>query len=475
MTDLHYLSATDALRMFRAKELSPLELMQAVIARAQAAEPVVNALPVTHYEEALEQARQAADRYAGARDAPRALEGLPIGIKDEVPIEGRPWSNGSLIMKDAVADHTAPIAQRILEAGGIIHARTATPEFSCAGFTHSRLWGITRNPWSTDWGVGGSTGGSGAALAAGTATLASGSDIGGSIRLPASFNGVVGFKPPFGRVPGDPPFNLDQYCHDGPMARTVADCALFENAIAGPHPHDVASLRPKVEIPERLNGIGGMRVALALPLGDFPADEEIVENTLAAADAFREAGASVEPVTLPWRRDEIMDVTMVHFGAIFGAWIGEMSSLHPELITPYAAEMARMSLRAIEKGSFVKGLEREAQLYSPLGELLERYDVLICPTVATRGFVAGDDYVGHGIEVGGVYLDRYLEACMTPPFNIASRCPVLAVPSGFASNGVPTGIQIVGRTYDDVTVFRAGAAYERVRPWMDAPERLPAL
>jgi Asp-tRNA(Asn)/Glu-tRNA(Gln) amidotransferase A subunit family amidase len=475
MPDLHYLSATEALTRFRTKELSPVELMEAVIARAEAVEPLVNAFAVTHFDEALAEAKLAADRYAGeGRDA-RALEGLPVGIKDEVPIEGRPWSNGSLTMKDVVADHTAPIAERILEAGGIIHARTTTPEFSCAAFTHSRLWGVTRNPWSPAWGVGGSSGGSGASLAAGTSMLASASDIGGSIRLPASFNGVVGFKPPYGRVPVDPPFNLDHYCHDGPMARTVADCALLENAIAGPHAHDVASLRPKVEVSAEPGEVERLRIALACPLGDFAMDPEVEANTLGAAEALRGAGAVVEQVALPWSVAEIRDVTLIHFGAIFGAWIGSVAVEHADEMTPYALDMARRSVEALEGTSFAEGLEREAAIYAPLGELLEGYDVLVCPTVGARGFIAGDDYVDHGIEVGGVELGWYLDACMTPPFNVASRCPVLAVPSGFADNGVPTGIQIVGRTYDDASVFRVAAALERVRPWFDVPERCPSL
>ncbi|MGZ8594725.1 MAG: amidase [Actinomycetota bacterium] len=474
MDDLHYLSAGDALRMFRSKELSPVELMEAVITRAEVVEPAVNAFTYTHFDEALAQARSATDRYARGDD-PRPLEGLPVAMKDEVPIEGLPWENGSLIAKGEVADHTAPIAERVLAAGGIVHARTTTPEFSCAAFTHSKLWGVTRNSWSPEWGVGGSSGGSGAALAAGTTTLAGGSDIGGSIRIPASFCGVVGFKPPYGRVPVDPPYNLDHYCHDGPMARTVADCALFENAIAGPHPRDVASLRPRYELPDRFDGIGGMRIALASPLGDFPMDPEVAANTSSAGEALAEAGASVEPVTLPWSHEEIVDVTLIHFGALFGADIGDAASEYPELITAYAADMGRRSLEAIATASFHEGLDREAAIYAPLADLLERFDVLICPTVGTRGFVAGDDYADHGIEVGGVYLDRYLDACLTPPFNIASRCPVVAVPSGFASNGVPTGIQIVGRTYDDLSVFRAADAFERIRPWMDAPERRPAI
>src|SRR6188472_4046367 len=154
----------------------------------------------------------------------------------------------------------------MLDSGAIVHARTTAPEFSCAGFTHSKIHGVTRNPWNPEFGVGGSSGGAGASLASGTTTLASGSDIGGSIRIPASFNGVVGFKPPYGRVPVDPPFNLDVYCHCGPLARTVADCALYENVVAGPDASDIVSLRPKLVLPDRFEGIGDLRVALSADL-----------------------------------------------------------------------------------------------------------------------------------------------------------------------------------------------------------------
>ena len=230
------LTAADALAAMRAKDLSPVELLESVIARAEAVEPTVNAFAERRYEQALVAASASADRYAdGARIRP--LEGLPLALKEEVPVRGWRMRHGSLAI-DEVAEITSPLAERILKAGAVVHARTTTPELSCAGYTHSELWGVTRNPWNTEVTAGGSSGGSGASLAAGSSMLASGSDIGGSIRLPASMNGVVGFKPPHGRVPVDPPFNLDRYCHDGPMARTVTDCAAFENVLAGPHPMD---------------------------------------------------------------------------------------------------------------------------------------------------------------------------------------------------------------------------------------------
>lgn len=473
MDDLCYMTATQALRLFRSRSLSPVELMEALLARAEAVEPRVNAFCVRYYDRALAEAKKAERAYMGQGAAPGPLTGIPVAIKEEMPIAGESWQLGSLAHKDDIADETAIVAERIFAAGGIVHARTTTPEFSCAGFTHSRLWGVTRNPWNPEFAVGGSSGGSGAALACGTATLATGSDIGGSIRIPAAFNGVVGFKPPYGRVPEDPPFNLDDYCHEGPMARTVADCALFENVLAGPDPRDLVCVAPKLEIPEELEGVEGMRVALVAQPGDWPMDEDVLANTLAAAEVLREAGALVEEAELAVTMDELERAANIHYGSLFAAEILAEAEAHGELLTPYAIRMAEEARAALGEASFAEGLMMESAITGKIGAILADHELLLMSTMAARGLVAGDDYVGHGITVGGRELERGFGAFLTPFFNVASRCPVLNVPSGFADNGVPTGLQIVGRPYEDVSVFRAGAAYERLRPWLDAPERRP--
>ncbi|WP_445529172.1 amidase [Streptomyces cyslabdanicus] len=470
LTDLAYLPAVEALRRFRDRSLSPVELMSAVIARAEAVEPKVNALAERTFEEALAAARDAEARYVGKGEPPRALEGLAVAAKEEQPIAGRRATDGSLVYQDQVAEETHPVVERIQAAGGIVHARTTTPEFSCAAFTQSRLWGVTRNPWNLEFSPGGSSGGSGAALAAGEATLATGSDIGGSIRIPASFTGTVGFKPPYGRVPAMTPFNLDTYCHDGPMARTVADCALLENVIAGPHPLDAVSLRPKLILPEQFESVEGLRVALSVTLGDWVVDPEVEANTRAVAEALRVAGAIVEEVEVSITRADVFRAALIHFGSIFGPYITSIAAEHGELLTDYARDFAeRAGAAAREPGSFLQGLEIEGVVQAELGALLDRYDVLVCPTVAIPAFAADDDHLSTKVVINGVELDDYLEAAMTTVFNIASRCPVLSVPSGFASSGVPTGIQVVGRTYDDTTVFRAAAAIEAVRPWNRSP------
>jgi amidase len=446
-TELCYLSAAEALSRFRDRSLSPVELLDAVIARAEAVEPTVNALCHERFDAARDEARLAEARYAGRGEAPRALEGLPVAIKEEEPIAGHPWTLGSLIYADQVAD------------------RTSTPEFSCAGFTHTRLWGVTRNPFNPALAVGGSSGGSAASLASGTSTLASGSDIGGSIRMPAAACGVVGFKPPHGRVPCDPPFNLDLYCHCGPLARTVGDCALYENVVAGPAAEDHTTLRDPLVLPDVMPGVQGLRIAVSPDLGDWPVEADVRANTLAVGDALREAGATVEEVELRLSRADVMRAAAIHFHHGFAAAVGREVAAHPDLVNSYVTDMVRRAAETCDGADVTTGWELEAALWAPLGALFERFDALIVPTSCRAGLEAGEDYVETLVRAAGVELTDHLENFLTPVFNLFSRCPVLAVPSGVGAGNAPTGVQIAGRTFDDLTPFRVGAALEAVRPW----------
>jgi amidase len=472
--ELCYLSATEALSRFKARTLSPVELMQAVIVRAEKVEPKINAFPFKHFDRALAQARKAEAKYMRADGRTRPLEGLPVAIKDEAYIKGEPMTNGSLIYKGYLCDETNPSIGRVLRAGAIMHARTATPEFSCAAWTHSKLWGITRTPWNLRYSCGGSSGGSGASLAAGTSMLASGSDIGGSIRIPASMCGVVGFKPPFGRNPDSPPFNLDQYNHIGPMARTVADCALLQNVMAGPHPEDIATVRPKLRIPATLGDIKGWRIALSLNPAGYDIEPDVTRNTLAAAELLRAAGAIVEEVDLGWKRDEVARAAHAHYAAIFAPAVAAFARKHRKLMNDYTLAFAELA-KTVKKGDFLDGLMIEGRMYKSLSEVFRKYRVLLCPTLPLPATVAGESYVKRQLRINGKPqggIERWL---MTICFNILSRCPVISMPSGLAGNGVPTGISIVGRTYDDVSVFRAAAALERADPWYRSKDRRPPL
>ena len=470
--DVAYLSATELLRRFTALEISPLELLDALIDRIEVLEPRINAVCDRRYSEARAEAAHSAERYLGKHGGPRRLEGLPVAAKEEHPMKGRSWTQGSFTLQDEVATLDHPIIERIQAAGGIIHVRVTTPEFCCAAFCHTKMWGTTRNPWNTDFAPGGSSGGTGAALAAGYAPLGTGSDIGGSIRIPSSLSGVVGFKPPFGRVPALAPYNLDQFCHDGPMARSVADVALLENVIAGSHRLDVVSIRNPPQIPASPEGVEGLKIALCLGLGDWPLEPEVEANTRRVGASLAAAGAVVDEVTLPWTRDDIFAAAQAHFAAIMGAGIAAVEAEFGDQLNDYTRAFATSMTSDI---SYYEGLELEGRLYEPLGELFETYDALVCPTMATDGLVADNAYIDGPFLVNGVDVKHHILMCMTLPFNLLSRCPVVAVPSGRANNGVPTGVQVVGRTYDDVTAFRVAAAAEATGVGFHQPSWRPSL
>ena len=299
MTDLHAWSAIDVLGAFRAGTLSPPEYLDALFARARLMQPIVNAFGDTYEEEARAAALVAATRYASGRARP--LEGLPVAVKDEAEVDGKRTTNGSLLWVDEVCERNEPMVQRLLDAGAIIHARTLTPEFSIAFWTASRLWGVTRNPWNPAYDVGGSSGGSAAALASGMTPLATGSDIGGSIRVPAGCCGVVGYKPAHGRVPQLPPYGLDMWCHLGPLARTVADTALVADVMCGPHPLDHASLRPALRLGVPDPDVRGLRIAVSPDLGDWPVTADVRRAVDDVADGLREAGARMRSTRTPPR------------------------------------------------------------------------------------------------------------------------------------------------------------------------------
>jgi len=472
--DLCYLPATEILALFRKKALSPVELLRALIRRSEELEPRINAFTDRYFEEALEGAARAEQRYAAGAADLGSLEGLPVAIKDEPEIAGKRTTQGSLLLKDYISDESNPIVERLQQAGAIIHARTATPEFCLLFQTHSRLWGVTRNPWNLEVTPGGSSGGSAASLSAGTTTLASGSDIGGSIRQPASMCGLVGYKPPYGRVPDLPPFNLDTYCHQGPLARTVADCALMQNAISGPHPRDIATLRDKVEIPLEADAdLRGWRVAYSMDLGYVEVEPEVVRNTAETLAAFRSLGATVEEVKIGWTSD-IDRTALKYYDLMMGGYIKKLVEGHRDLLTDYADDYVER-VGSYSADEVLEGLEVCAEMYNTFGPLMERYDIFVCPNATTTQVKADFNYLHDTLTINGVEVEGELDVAMNHQFNMMSRCPVLAVPSGIASNGVPTGIQIVGKTFEDETVFRAAGALESTRPWFTDASRRPAL
>jgi len=458
---LHYLAATEALQLFRSRKLSPVDLMLAVIERSEAWEPHINAFSHTYYEQALEQARASEARYACGEPC-GVLDGLPLAVKDEVDVLGQPVTEGSLLYKDRIASKDAVLTARLRKAGAIFHARTTCPEFCTLWNTQSRLFGVSRNPWNLAITPGGSSGGSGAALAAGTAVLATGSDIGGSIRFPASMCGIVGFKPPYGRVPETyEPFNLETFCANGPMARSVADTALMQNVLSGAHPQDAASTLPKVEIPLQFSGdLKGTRIAYTLDFDYFDIEDDIARNTRDAIARLRSLGADVVAVEFDFPPD-VERAYYGHMDPLFFASIAAHVAEQGDLMCDYNLQMAAEAMQRLEdRNAFFKAACVESQMYARFAALMQEFDALVCPTVLTNQMAADfnpatDDYLVNGKVQA---YDLRISTCHL--FNMMGRCPAISVPSGIGDNGVPTGLQIVSKAYEDIAVFRVASAFE---------------
>ena len=470
MTDreLCYLSATEALSRFHDGSLSPVELMQALTRRSESIEPIINAFADRYFDEALVAAKKAEKRYARGAPAPRRLEGIPVAVKDDANIKGKRATQGSLIYKDQVSTFTDPHIARLKRAGAIVHARTTCPEFCAAWITDSRIHGLTRCPWNTDYTPGGSSGGSAAALSAGTTILATGSDNAGSIRQPASLCGVVGYKPPHGRIPTSPPYNIDTYSVVGPMTRSVADCALMVNVMAGPDAKDIASIRSRIRLPLAANDLKGLKIAYSNDLDYFPVHEDVRRNTERTMATLKEAGARVENVSLGWT-EEIKHTGVTHYAHYYGD-PGKYDR-YRELLCDYSVYYAQQKKERTD-AEYSAVIEITARMFETLGPVLEKHDALICPTVAIPSIPAA--MRPHElIEIDGREVDADYGWCMTYPFNMLGQLPALAVPSGVSTSGVPTGVQIVARPFDDARAFRVARALEQAQPWgYDSPSRL---
>ena len=386
-------------------------------------------------------------------------------------VRGTVTTHGSLVHRDdPPADHSHPFVERLIRAGAIVHARTTSPEFACAWITASRLNGVTRNPWDANLTCGASSGGSGASLAAGTTTLATGTDIGGSIRYPAGVCGVVGYMPPYGRNPEVTPDNLDPYEHVGPLARTVADCALMQNVAAGPHPDDAATLRQRVRIPLEPAGIEGWRIAWTADCGNGVVSEDVAAGLRIALDQLEAAGATVEEVDLGWG-PEVTEAARAYLDHLFGRGFARIWEQHPDLVCDYTAWYAEWAGTCGQE-RFLWAYEVAADMYRTLGPLLDRYHAMICPIFVTQE-IRADAMPWETVEVAGVTFDCDYQPSLLHPFNMIARLPIIAMPCGLGANGLPVSVQVIARTYDDVRAFRVAAAMERQRAWYDAPERRP--
>ena len=388
--------------------------------------------------------------------------GVPIAIKDVTPTKGKRTTRGSKMYEHWVPDTDAVMVQRLLAAGAIMVGKTTTPEFAYDSFTQSPLWGTTRNPWNPQRTPGGSSGGSGAAVASGCVPLAEGSDMGGSIRIPASFCGLVGLKPSLGRIPMDIlPTVFDNISHFGPLTRTLADTALFMNIAGGPYEPDIMSLPDKLEFATTFDSdLHGLKVALSVDLGYYSVDDEVESALRAAAGNLAEQGAHVVEVDLSWNR-HIND-------AWFDQWGVYLDVCFAEDFERWRDEMDPNVVALIEHGRTLSAVDLKrtevvrTQQWHELCRVFDKYDVLVCPTTAhpapRHGMSDADfqDQAGDG---------RYHGLDMTCPFNFVSQCPVMSIPVGFTAEMLPVGMQIVGHRFDDLMVMKIAGALELTQPW----------
>ncbi len=451
--------ATDLAAAIRARRLSPVELVDAVLARIGRLNPRLRAYLTVTDEQAREAARQAETAVMHG-DPLGPLHGIPVGIKDLSYTKGIRTTRGSLIYQDFVPDENHPIVARLLAAGAIIVGKTNTPEFGWKGATDNRLGPPCVNPWDTARTPGGSSGGSAVAVAAGMTPLATGSDAVCSIRTPASFCGIFGLKPQYGRIPS-PTVGLD-VAHLGPMTRTVRDAALMLNAMAGPDEHDRQSLPASgVDYLAACDGgIAGLRVAWSADLGFMTVDPEVRAIATAAARRFADLGCTVEEAH-PGFADPRHAINVLFHGLLAGRYAAQLAE-HRDLLDPALAEiLARY--RDLGVTEIMQAQTEREQLWQQTWPFFEKYDLLLTPTVACPPF--GLNRFGPE-TIDGHPVEGWQWTAATYPFNLTGQ-PAATVPCGWTANGLPVGLQIVGRRSDEATVLRASAAFELVFPWAD--------
>ncbi|MBI1239623.1 MAG: amidase [Alphaproteobacteria bacterium] len=454
--DLHWFTAADLRRAYESKALSPVEVTEYLLGRIDARDAALNAFCHMDAERTLDMARESEERWMiGVPLSP--LDGVPVAIKDLLFTKDWPTLRGSLTVDKAGPwDMDAPSVARLREAGAVLLGKTTTPEFGWKATTDSPLTGITRNPWNKELTPGGSSGGSAAAVAAGFAPLALGTDGGGSVRLPASLTGTFGLKPSFGRVPAYPLSPFGTVAHVGPHARTVQDAAILLNEISKPDTRDWHSLRYSRDVDYTRvlhDGVRGLRIAFSPRLGYAPKVlPEVDEAVRNAATALAQLGAHVEEVD-PGFADPV-GVFRVHWWAGARAFLGKLPPDKTALLEPDLRKLVEQAA-AITFEDYMAAIQARGTLGSQFRQFMENYDALLCPSVATTAFPVGRIYPYD--DDGNAWLSW---TPFTLPFNLTQN-PAASINCGFSKEGLPIGLQIVGKMFDDAMVLRVAAAYEQ--------------
>lgn len=456
--DLLRKDTTELAQLIASRELSPVELTQASLRQIEALDPTLNAFLTLCEDEAMDSARDA-EASAGPDSPP--LHGIPIAVKDLEATRGIRTTLGSLAFKDWVPDRDSIIVERLKKAGAIVLGKTNTPEFGESTSTENRLGDDCRNPWDPGRTSGGSRGGSGAALAAYMCPLATGSDGGGSIRIPASFCGVYGIKATHGRVPTrDNGWSL--FSDPGPMSRTVRDAALMLNVIAGHHPEDSLAIRSEPpNFTDALDGdVNGLRIAWSSDLGFGTVDPEVLSITREAAELFTDMGCTLEDDTpqsgAPF---EIFGTIVIVEDYVAS---GALLDSHPDELMGYVKSTIEAGSRA-SGADYARAIAQLWRFRAQMEDFFEKYDLLLTPTTAVPAYRIGQ----RPKEIMGQRVNKLWGATpFTASFNLSGN-PAASVPCGFSSDGLPIGLQIIGKWGDEMNVLRASAALERARPWAD--------
>jgi amidase len=462
--DICFVPATELVRLYRVRKASPLEVMQAVLARIDVVNPAVNAYVTVARESALAAARRATRALGRKGTALPLLHGVPVSIKDLVATKGIRTTWGSLIYKDHVPDQDDFVVQRLKAAGAIVVGKTNTPEFGAGGNTFNAIFGTTRNPWNTGLSCGGSSGGAAVAVATGMGPIAQGSDLGGSLRTPAAFCGVVGFRTSPGLIPSYPrTLSWDALSVTGPIARTVADVALTLSAIAGPDDRsplsyevDTSRFTSAVKAPS----IKGWRVAWTPDLdGLIPVDDEVRRVVHDAMRAFRSLGARVEAACPAF--SEVPDIIRCTRGL-------SMVALHADKLPKWREQMQKELVSDIEQGlaltprEIARGEALRTVLWQRVRTFMATRDLLVLPTVAVPPFPVEQLYP---MKINGRPLENYTQWFSLTYGITVTGLPAISVPCGFTRSGLPVGLQIVGRRRQEAAVLRAAAAFEAAAPW----------
>lgn len=463
--DPHTMTASAMLRRFRSGALSPVAVAEAQLDRLHRVEPAINAFQHRADPSAvLDQARAAERRWKEGRPA-GPLDGVPVTIKDLVAVAGWPFRSGSATSSDAPAAEDAPCVARLREAGAIFLGKTTTPEFGWKAMTDSPLFGTTRSPWNLDHSPGGSSGGAAAALLAGVGTLAHGNDGGGSVRIPASYGGLIGLKPTFGRIPHVPlatPYAT--VATSGPITRSVEDAALMLNVMAGPDARDWYALPHDGHdwLAEVRGNLDGLRIAVTTQFGEADVEPEVRAAVEAAADRLEAHGLAVT------RIDSLLEPLTPQFHDYwrlgFATLIRGMPPEQRDRLDPNFRRFAEEG-EGLDLAAYYRGHEARVALGSFFGSFHQEHDILLTPTTPTAA-------PSLDLLYGSPAHDRYRRAVpFTLPFNLTGQ-PACSVPCGLTSAGLPVGLQIVAARHRDDLVIRAARLMEELLAF---PQPHPAL